>query len=239
MTATDDVRRWAMALPEVEETSHFRFHVPIWKVRGKTFLGMGKEETTAVFCVSEQEAGEAAAADPRHLCGRPAARMRGVASSDCRPNSAASPLSASGIWPRRPGAIRRRSGWPPSMTGVAQRRVAGGERVPERRVDGGTETLLQHPVQAPLGQQPVIMHELCPSQNRCRPSADTGSDPVSADGVRLSSRQHGEVEAATLAFVMSTDTGPAPLLRTWSCGALPVCPVGALPGMVSVQVSLW
>ncbi len=53
-----------MALPEVEETSHFLFHVPVWKVRGKTFLGMGKGETTAVFCISEQEANEAAAANP-------------------------------------------------------------------------------------------------------------------------------------------------------------------------------
>jgi hypothetical protein len=52
-----------MALPEVEETSHFRFQVPIWKVWGKTFLGMGKGEMTAVFCVSEQEADEAAAAN--------------------------------------------------------------------------------------------------------------------------------------------------------------------------------
>jgi hypothetical protein len=53
-----------MALPEVEETSHFRFHVPVWQVRGRTFLGMGSDETTAVFCVSEQEADEAAAANP-------------------------------------------------------------------------------------------------------------------------------------------------------------------------------
>jgi len=53
-----------MTFPEVQETSHFRFHVPIWKVRGKTFLGMGKDETTAVFCVGEQEAADAVAADP-------------------------------------------------------------------------------------------------------------------------------------------------------------------------------
>jgi hypothetical protein len=53
-----------MELPEVEETSHFRFHVPVWKVRGTTFLGMGRDETTAVFCVSEQAADKAAAADP-------------------------------------------------------------------------------------------------------------------------------------------------------------------------------
>ncbi|GLY63474.1 MmcQ/YjbR family DNA-binding protein [Amycolatopsis taiwanensis] len=64
MTITDELRRWAMALPEVEETSHFRFRVPLWKVRGRTFLGMGKDETTAVFCVSEQEAQDAAATDP-------------------------------------------------------------------------------------------------------------------------------------------------------------------------------
>jgi hypothetical protein len=29
VTTTDDIRRWAMALPEVEETSHFRSRVPI------------------------------------------------------------------------------------------------------------------------------------------------------------------------------------------------------------------
>jgi hypothetical protein len=64
VTTTDDIRRWTTALPEVQESSHFRFQVPIWKVRDRTFLGMGKDETTAVFCVSEQEANDAAAADP-------------------------------------------------------------------------------------------------------------------------------------------------------------------------------
>jgi hypothetical protein len=61
---TDDIRRWATALPQVEETSHFRFHVPIFKVRGRTFLGMGQDEKTAVFCVSEHGADSAAATDP-------------------------------------------------------------------------------------------------------------------------------------------------------------------------------
>jgi hypothetical protein len=42
MTTTDDIRRWAMALPEVEETSHFRFHVPVFKIRGRTFLGWAR-----------------------------------------------------------------------------------------------------------------------------------------------------------------------------------------------------
>jgi hypothetical protein len=64
VTATDDIRRWATVLPEVEETSHFRFHVPVFKVRGRTFCGFGKDETTAVFCISEQQANTAALADP-------------------------------------------------------------------------------------------------------------------------------------------------------------------------------
>lgn len=54
-----------MALPEVNEKQHFRFKVPLWQVRGKTFLGMGRDETTAVFCVSEESAKAAVAADPR------------------------------------------------------------------------------------------------------------------------------------------------------------------------------
>jgi hypothetical protein len=53
-----------MALPEVEETSHFLFHVPVFKVRGRTIVGMGKGETTVVFRITEQEANAAAAADP-------------------------------------------------------------------------------------------------------------------------------------------------------------------------------
>jgi hypothetical protein len=64
VTAADDIRRLVMTLPEVEETSHFLFHVPVWKVRGKTFAGIGKGGTTVVFCVSEQVANEVAAADP-------------------------------------------------------------------------------------------------------------------------------------------------------------------------------
>jgi hypothetical protein len=64
MVTTDDIRRWAIALPEVEESSHFRFHVPVFSVRGRTFLGMGRDETTAVFRVAEDRADEEAAADP-------------------------------------------------------------------------------------------------------------------------------------------------------------------------------
>ena len=53
-----------MALPEVDETTHFRFRTPTWKVRGRSFLGIGKGGKTAVFCINEQQAHAAAAADP-------------------------------------------------------------------------------------------------------------------------------------------------------------------------------
>jgi hypothetical protein len=52
-----------MALPEVEETSHFRFHVPVFKVQGRTFVGMGAGSETAVFCIGEEDADKSAAAD--------------------------------------------------------------------------------------------------------------------------------------------------------------------------------
>ncbi|MGH3168527.1 MAG: hypothetical protein ACRDN0_21930 [Trebonia sp.] len=66
MTTTDQIRAWATALPEVTEKQHFRFRVPLWQVRGRTFLGMGRDETTAVFCITEESAATAAAADPGH-----------------------------------------------------------------------------------------------------------------------------------------------------------------------------
>ena len=64
MTTTEEIRRWATALPGVEETSHGRFHTPVFKVRGRTFLGIGRDGTTAVFCIGEQRANQEAAADP-------------------------------------------------------------------------------------------------------------------------------------------------------------------------------
>lgn len=66
MASTDQIRAWATAFPEVIEKQHFRFKVPLWQVRGTTFLGMGRDETTAVFCVSEESASAAADADPDH-----------------------------------------------------------------------------------------------------------------------------------------------------------------------------
>ena len=64
MITTSDIRRWATALPEVEEITHHRFRTPVFKVRGKTFAGVGQDETTVVFCISEQQARSATAADP-------------------------------------------------------------------------------------------------------------------------------------------------------------------------------
>lgn len=66
MTATEEIRAWAMALPEVTEKQHFLFKVPQWQVHGKAFLGMGRDGTTAVFRVSRESADAAAAADPEH-----------------------------------------------------------------------------------------------------------------------------------------------------------------------------
>ena len=63
---TNQIQAWAMALPEVTEKQHARFKVPLWQVHGKTFLGMGRDETTAVFCIGEASARQAAAADPNH-----------------------------------------------------------------------------------------------------------------------------------------------------------------------------
>ncbi|NKZ06507.1 MmcQ/YjbR family DNA-binding protein [Actinomadura latina] len=61
MITLDDIRRFALALPEVEEVTHFR--LPSFKVRKKPFAGVEKGEVTAVFSVSEEEAARAVAAD--------------------------------------------------------------------------------------------------------------------------------------------------------------------------------
>lgn len=63
---TDQIRAWAKQLPEVTDKQHHRFKVPVWQVRGKTFLGMGRDQTTAVFCITEASANAAAEDDPEH-----------------------------------------------------------------------------------------------------------------------------------------------------------------------------
>jgi hypothetical protein len=64
VTSTEEIRAQALALPEVTEEQHARFRVPLWKVRGKTFLGMGRDERTAVFRIPEAAAAGHTAADP-------------------------------------------------------------------------------------------------------------------------------------------------------------------------------
>lgn len=63
---TEKILGWATALPEVTEKQHHLFRVPVWQVLGRTFLGMGRDESTVVFCVPEESANAAAAADPEH-----------------------------------------------------------------------------------------------------------------------------------------------------------------------------
>jgi hypothetical protein len=66
MTMTSQIRALATGLPEVTEKQHHLFKVPVWQVRGRTFLGMGRDETTAVFCITEESANMSAMADPEH-----------------------------------------------------------------------------------------------------------------------------------------------------------------------------
>jgi hypothetical protein len=63
---TEKIRAWATALPEVTEKQHHLFKVPAWQVRGRTFVGMGRDESTAVFLITEESANAAAGADPEH-----------------------------------------------------------------------------------------------------------------------------------------------------------------------------
>lgn len=110
----------ARAASRREKTSHFRFHVPTWKVQARTFLDMRNDETTAVFCVSKQETHDAAAGDP------PCTRLSGAetprgASSDCRCSWATCIWRASELLPRRHGVSR----WPdlPTRWGSVERQA--------------------------------------------------------------------------------------------------------------------
>ena len=58
----EDIRRWATALPEVEEATHFR--LPSFKVRGKPFAGVEKGGATAIVSVDQAEAEAVVAAEP-------------------------------------------------------------------------------------------------------------------------------------------------------------------------------
>lgn len=57
-----EIRGFATAFPEVDESTHFR--LPSFKVRGKPFVVVEKGGTTALFSVSQQEAAQMVAGDP-------------------------------------------------------------------------------------------------------------------------------------------------------------------------------
>ncbi|HEX4216608.1 MAG TPA: hypothetical protein VIA06_25105 [Candidatus Dormibacteraeota bacterium] len=116
MTTTEEIRAWATALPEVTEKQHFRFRVPIWQVRGRTFLGMGRDETTAVFCITEESAGAAAAADPEH-----AASVRRM---DSRRSFLGLEVRLAGMSPERAEALVREA-WAAHAPKALVRRQAG------------------------------------------------------------------------------------------------------------------
>lgn len=61
MITLDDIRGYAMALPEVEEGTHFR--MPAFRVRGKGFVGLEKG-THAQVAVDRATAEAAVASDP-------------------------------------------------------------------------------------------------------------------------------------------------------------------------------
>ena len=66
---TETIRAWAATLPDVTEKMHHLFKVPVWQVCGRTFLGMGPDESTVVFCITEESANAVAAAAPEHAIG--------------------------------------------------------------------------------------------------------------------------------------------------------------------------
>lgn len=62
MITLDDIRKDAMALPDVEEKEHFR--LPGFRVRDKLFAHVEKDETTAIVTLDQATAALAAAAEP-------------------------------------------------------------------------------------------------------------------------------------------------------------------------------
>jgi hypothetical protein len=64
MVTTEDIRRFATALPGVEESTHHVFKVPVFRVGGTAFAGLNRGETTAVFSIAHEDAQAAVADDP-------------------------------------------------------------------------------------------------------------------------------------------------------------------------------
>jgi hypothetical protein len=89
-------------------------HVPVFKVRGRTFLGMGRDQTIAVCCVTEPEADDAA--DPATF--EAVRRREGAASWDYRSCSPMSRTIASEASSRTRGVGEAQQG--PPMTSEAR-----------------------------------------------------------------------------------------------------------------------
>lgn len=62
MIGLEDIRQYALALPEVEETTHFG--LPSFKVKGKPFAGVEKGDATAIVSIGQADAQTALVADP-------------------------------------------------------------------------------------------------------------------------------------------------------------------------------
>jgi hypothetical protein len=64
VVALEAIRRFATEFPEVQESAHFRFQQPIFKVGGKVFAGVDRWDVSAVFSISNAEAAAIVAKDP-------------------------------------------------------------------------------------------------------------------------------------------------------------------------------
>lgn len=87
MITTEEIRRWAMALPEVTETSNARFKVPVFHVSGKTFVGMGRnqvETTTPLSSASLRTPPMPPPQRTRRPTNQCDAKTLDIASSGCR-----------------------------------------------------------------------------------------------------------------------------------------------------------
>ena len=62
MITFDDMRGYAMVLPEVEEKSHFR--LPGFRVADKLLAHLEKGDKHAIVCISQEEAEAASAEQP-------------------------------------------------------------------------------------------------------------------------------------------------------------------------------
>lgn len=130
MITLDDIRRFATAFPEVEESAHFR--QPAFKVRGKAFAGGEKGEATAVFSISQEEAAAAVPPSTRRSGATP---PRGASSA----SESTSPRSRGRVSRNSSsthGATRPPNGWWPRTT-PAEGQAAKCVWLPRESENGG------------------------------------------------------------------------------------------------------